>query len=157
LLKYVSGSVTIEAWNSDFNCSKLVSQWYDGIIHNLYCNGTNNATTVRSNASHGLSDNAWAGIGVSIGVIATGAIIAVVWLFLHYRRRRNRGNKTTSEPEKQVEVQSPDLSGLHEAEPVGVVREAPDGALYELAVLPAEKPDDHLKEMPSPEICQLAR
>ncbi|RYC54608.1 hypothetical protein CHU98_g11600 [Xylaria longipes] len=40
----VAGNVTVEPWNDDFDCSKLVSQWKDQIIHNLKCNGRNNET-----------------------------------------------------------------------------------------------------------------
>ncbi|KAI8625999.1 hypothetical protein F5Y19DRAFT_479079 [Xylariaceae sp. FL1651] len=68
-LRQVRGSVIIEAWNSDFNCSRLVSQQRDGSITHLYCNGTDNgnSTTISANRaqSHdGLSRGAWAGMAL---------------------------------------------------------------------------------------------
>ncbi|KAI1361720.1 hypothetical protein F5Y08DRAFT_11581 [Xylaria arbuscula] len=157
-LKLVSGSVTIEAWNSDFNCSKLVAQYRDNIIHNLSCNGTDNGTaavpeTTQStlpDTSRGLSDGAWAGIGVGIAAIVLGGLIALAWLFLHYGRQQKapkEEDSPSSKPQNDEEVKLPDVSGLREAEDGRIIREAPDGAVYEMPVPPAEKPDDHLREM----------
>ncbi|GAW18470.1 hypothetical protein ANO14919_079460 [Xylariales sp. No.14919] len=102
-LTYIPGKVTIEAWNDDFNCSKLVSQWRDRVINNLICNGTDNGTTTStpsgtgndnaaaSPASNGsLSQAAWAGIGVGVGVVVLGFVVALVWVSLHFRRRLNQ-------------------------------------------------------------------
>ncbi|KAI0537756.1 hypothetical protein GGR58DRAFT_331191 [Xylaria digitata] len=160
-LNYASGTVTVEAWNSDFDCSKLASQYRDSVIHNLNCNGTDRSTTAsptgaspttsaQGNPSHGLPDGAWAGISVGIGAIVLGSIIAAAWLFLHYRRRQDRTKEdkfVDSQPKE--EIHPPDLSGLYEAVDSRIIREAPDGTVYEMAVPPAEKPDDHLKEMES--------
>ncbi|KAI8955276.1 hypothetical protein F4801DRAFT_574862 [Xylaria longipes] len=44
-LTTVPGTVTIEAWNSDFNCPQLVRQMQAGIIQNLVCNGTDGTQT----------------------------------------------------------------------------------------------------------------
>ncbi|KAI1130869.1 hypothetical protein F5Y10DRAFT_103824 [Nemania abortiva] len=99
-LTFVSGSVTIEAWNADFNCSRLVSQQQQGLINNLQCNGTSNGTSsslstpsspssadASSQSSQGLSSGAWAGIGVGIGLVVIGLLGGAVWLFLYFRRR----------------------------------------------------------------------
>ncbi|KAI0966508.1 hypothetical protein F4678DRAFT_484136 [Xylaria arbuscula] len=40
----VADTVTIEAWNDDFNCSKLLSQYQASTINKLSCNGTDNVT-----------------------------------------------------------------------------------------------------------------
>ncbi|KAJ3575621.1 hypothetical protein NPX13_g3968 [Xylaria arbuscula] len=161
-LSLVSGSVIIEAWNSDFNCSKLVAQHRDSIIHNLSCNGTDNSTTPNipttasptastspSSSPHGMSDGAWAGVGVGIAAIVLGSIIALAWLFLHYRRQQkaSKEDPPSSKPQNEEEVKSPDVSGLREAEDGRIIREAPEGAVHEMPVPPAEKPDDHLREM----------
>jgi hypothetical protein len=120
-LKFVSGSVTIEPWNSDINCSKLVSQSRDNIIATLYCNGTDSVTASSSpttsaspnTSSRGLSEGGWAGIGTSIGAIVIGAIITIVWLYLRHRRdQAPAADATTAE----AEVKPPDLSGLNEAD-----------------------------------------
>ncbi|KAI0536197.1 hypothetical protein GGR58DRAFT_503500 [Xylaria digitata] len=96
-LKLVQNSVTIEAWNPEFNCSKLVSQQRQGIIGHLYCNGTDNgnATTAlvtptpsgTPSAVSGLSRGAWAGIGVSVAVVVLGLIGLVTWVVVHFRSR----------------------------------------------------------------------
>ncbi|KAI1170848.1 hypothetical protein F4777DRAFT_92049 [Nemania sp. FL0916] len=66
-LKAVPGTVTIEAWNSDFNCSKLVSQVQDSIIQHLVCNGTDNGGHGDSGAEHlKLSSIAMLTIGVTM-------------------------------------------------------------------------------------------
>ncbi|KAF2969454.1 hypothetical protein GQX73_g4117 [Xylaria multiplex] len=96
-LKLVHNSVTIEAWNAEFNCSKLVSQQRQGIIGHLYCNGTDNGNTTTtlmtpspsgtSGTVGGLSRGAWAGIGISIAVVVLGLIGLVTWAILHFRSR----------------------------------------------------------------------
>ncbi|KAI0444842.1 hypothetical protein F4803DRAFT_548670 [Xylaria telfairii] len=157
-LKSVSGSVVVETWDPDFNCSKLVSQWRDSIIPTLRCNGTDNGTAQAAASppntpspgmtDSGLTDAEWAGIGVAIGAIVLGSIFATAFLFLHYRRRRDEKAEPESPQEQQeIDVQPPDLSGLHEADRGLILREAPDSALCEMAVPPTEKPDDHLGEL----------
>ncbi|KAJ8119612.1 hypothetical protein ONZ43_g3476 [Nemania bipapillata] len=68
-LTTVPGTVTIEAWNSDFNCSQLVQQMQAGIIRNLACNGTGGTKSDADAGSSSLSGGAWAGVGVAIGMI----------------------------------------------------------------------------------------
>ena len=109
-LKRVTGTVTIEPWNEDFNCSKLVRMQQEGIINELRCNGTDNGTvsdnpdrpannTVSdindSNVSidrapaagetRTLSSGAWAGIGVALGLVVAGIVGAIVWFLLRKR------------------------------------------------------------------------
>jgi hypothetical protein len=83
----VPGTVTIEAWNSDFNCSKLVEQMQASIIQNLVCNGTNNGTRGAHHSK--LSKGAEAGIGVGVAVLVIG-IAVLAWLGFHSRRRSSR-------------------------------------------------------------------
>ncbi|TGJ80753.1 hypothetical protein E0Z10_g8014 [Xylaria hypoxylon] len=85
-LQSVTGQVVIEAWNDDFDCSKLVQYQQDHMIHYLSCNGMNNGTNsgtkneTNSSTNNGtggsshefnqaLSPGAWAGIGVAISVV----------------------------------------------------------------------------------------
>ncbi|KAJ3556670.1 hypothetical protein NPX13_g10087 [Xylaria arbuscula] len=98
-LTFVSGTVTIEPWNTDFNCSRLQSQQQQGLINNLRCNGTDTSTTststppastspssTGSNTSNsGLSTGASAGIGVGVSLAVIGGLGA--WLFIYFRRR----------------------------------------------------------------------
>ncbi|KAI1123395.1 hypothetical protein F5Y10DRAFT_251893 [Nemania abortiva] len=93
-LKLVKGSVTIEVWNDDFNCSKLVSQQMDGLIGHLSCNGTDiNMPVMPSQApqtgaaNKGLSQGAWAGIGVGIAIFVIGLAALLIWAFLYFRSR----------------------------------------------------------------------
>ncbi|TRX88008.1 hypothetical protein FHL15_011110 [Xylaria flabelliformis] len=59
-LQSVPGTVVIEAWNDDFNCSKSN-------------NGTNNGTDATSSEPNQvLSQGAWGGIGVAIGIVVIG-------------------------------------------------------------------------------------
>ncbi|KAI0155117.1 hypothetical protein GGR57DRAFT_511547 [Xylariaceae sp. FL1272] len=85
-LEQVGTSVTIEAWNSDFNCSNFARQ---------QSNGTDNATLSESpgSGSHTaqtLTKGAWAGIGVSILVVVIGLISIAIW-----RTRKQRSNRNT--------------------------------------------------------------
>ncbi|KAJ3560243.1 hypothetical protein NPX13_g9367 [Xylaria arbuscula] len=151
------GNVTIEAWNEDFNCSKLVSQWNDGLIHHLSCNGTSNGTSnapspspsqTPSNitGSSTLSPGALAGIGVGSGLFGIGVIVAVAWLFLHYKHRlkklelAQRQQQTTGGNQNLTTDIAPDLSGLHETSGIGIVREKPDDSLVELPIPAVELP-----------------
>ncbi|KAH8156374.1 hypothetical protein CIB48_g11872 [Xylaria polymorpha] len=96
-LTFVSGSVTIEAWNSDFNCSRLVAQQQQGLINTLSCNGTSSSPSTPSaplrplnpppSSSTGLSTGAQAGIGVGVSIVVLGLIGGAIWAFLYFRRR----------------------------------------------------------------------
>ncbi|KAI0449471.1 hypothetical protein F5B21DRAFT_518153 [Xylaria acuta] len=131
-LTFVSGNLMVETLNPDFNCSKLVSQYNDGIIHNLACNGTNNGT-MDTVSSATLSDGDWAGIGIGSGVILLGLIVVLVWLVLHHIRE---------------EIGPPYIGDTGEFDGTGIIREAPDNPLIELPKEDPELPDDPLVELP---------
>ncbi|KAI0379678.1 hypothetical protein F5Y04DRAFT_290260 [Hypomontagnella monticulosa] len=167
-LKFASGSITIEPWN-DFNCSKLLSQQRDGIIHSVYCNGTDNDTgntttlerpdaaptpTLNPEGSTGLSQGAWAGIGVSIGVVIIGGICVAAWFIFRFKRLLNdvygraKVPVTEHDPTAEIAPQA-DVQGLHEVTGQGIIREKPDDHLHEMLVQPAEKLSEHVHEMSS--------
>ncbi|KAI0098882.1 hypothetical protein GGR51DRAFT_576752 [Nemania sp. FL0031] len=127
-LNLVSGNVTILPCN-DFNCSKLVSQWQDNIIHNLFCYGTDNGTT---NAA--LTKGAQAGIGVGVGIFILVLIAAGTWLFRARHQKRLSNERDQAQPAQQNNTQPslPEVSGK------GVVREKPDDHLRALHVAPSE-------------------
>ncbi|KAI1753100.1 hypothetical protein F4782DRAFT_97792 [Xylaria castorea] len=77
-LTTVPGTVTIEAWNSDFNCSQLVKQMQAGIIHDLVCNGTDGTKSDMSGGSSRFSGGTWTGVGVAIGIVVL-QIAITVW------------------------------------------------------------------------------
>ncbi|KAI1124219.1 hypothetical protein F5Y10DRAFT_285296 [Nemania abortiva] len=154
-LRYVSGNVTIEALNDDFDCSKLVSQWKDQTIHNLRCVGRNNVTdtsilksdngtnTSKPNSSPRLSPGGWAGIGVGTGIIVIGILAVLVWLIVYYRRQARaleRGipqgpvENEPKEPEQPHILQTQEMCGR------GIFREMPDDPLVELPTQPVELP-----------------
>lgn len=94
-LKRVTGTVTVEPWNEDFNCSNLAQMYQDGIINELRCNGTNNGTisdvgvnnnSPTANGTPTLSPGAWAGIGIALGLVVAGTVGAIVWFVLRKRR-----------------------------------------------------------------------
>ncbi|KAI0805712.1 hypothetical protein GGR55DRAFT_690422 [Xylaria sp. FL0064] len=137
------GNVTIEPWNSDFNCSKLVSQWNDGVIHTLSCNGTGNGTvtstptpsatsTSGAGGSTSLSASALAGIGVGAGVFMLLVILAVIWIVVHYKHqvktleRRQLPLESPPGDRKLSGIYQADVAGTHEAEGAGIIREKPD-------------------------------
>ncbi|KAI0811602.1 hypothetical protein GGR55DRAFT_108768 [Xylaria sp. FL0064] len=160
-LDLVSGNVTIETSNPDFNCSKLVQQRNDGIIQNLICNGTNNGsdttptsnTAATSGSSDGLSAGAYAGIGIGAGVVLLGATFAITWLVLHHIRGLKKLNTTQRSTYDQVfakeEMKGPYSGGTSEFDGVGMVTEKPDDPLTELAVGESELPDEPLIELPT--------
>ncbi|KAI1345652.1 hypothetical protein F5Y01DRAFT_323004 [Xylaria sp. FL0043] len=160
-LNLVSGNVTIETLNPDFNCSKLVQQRNDGIIQNLICNGTNNGsdtaptsnTTAASDSSDGLSAGAYAGIGIGAGVVLLGAILAITWVVLHHIRGLKKLNTTQRSTYGQVsakeEMQGPYSGGTSECDGAEIIREKPDDPLTELAVGESELPDEPLVELPT--------
>ncbi|KAI1812082.1 hypothetical protein GGS20DRAFT_47236 [Poronia punctata] len=135
-------NVTIEPRNSDFDCSKLVSQHRDKLINNLYCSGINNST---DSASSGLTEGTQIGIGVGVGIFAVISIIAGVLFYIRRNYQpKTPSNMATTEPD----VKSPDLSGRHEVNMDTVVREIPtSGAIYEMHVPPTEIPDNHIREL----------
>ncbi|KAI1422510.1 hypothetical protein F5Y12DRAFT_717298 [Xylaria sp. FL1777] len=170
-LAFVPGTVTIEAWNDDFNCSKLVSQWNDGIIHDLFCNGTANGTvtstptptptptpsttaTPGTNISNSLSPGALAGIGVSVGAVVLLGTVAIVWLVLHYKHRLKSLEKAQlpaspfNRQESPGDVLQTDVSGTHEVDGAGIIREKPDDHII------GEVPDDHIVELPVGDVDQ---
>ncbi|CAJ2508127.1 Uu.00g093130.m01.CDS01 [Anthostomella pinea] len=149
-----AGNVTIEAWNDDFSCSKLVLQQQNGLIKNLACNGTDNSTATSApthSSASSLSGGAWAGIGVSTGVVVLGA--ALVWITLHFRRRfaQLEGRASAQQPvdvdslfTEPTQVYSEDT---HEAEGQGIIREKPDDHMREMYVRPEETASTQILEM----------
>ncbi|KAK5635130.1 hypothetical protein RRF57_010842 [Xylaria bambusicola] len=127
-LTFVSGTVTIEPWNTDFNCSRLISQQQQGLINNLHCNGTTDETSTTTTTSppsqsssslqpssgggSGLSTGASAGIGVGVSLAVVGGLGA--WLFIYFRRRFAALEARRSEPPPSP---SPPAQG-HEDAPV---------------------------------------
>ncbi|KAI0411969.1 hypothetical protein F5X98DRAFT_356128 [Xylaria grammica] len=156
------GNVTVEPWNHDFNCSKLVSQWNDGLIHNLSCNGTGNgSTTATATAtpsiapmpdtrhSTGLSPGAKAGIGVGVAVFGILAIALVTWLVLRRKRlSKSVENPRAFTPDKELPgwYFHADTSGTHEVDGTAIIAEKPDDHII------GEVPDDHIVELPAEDV-----
>lgn len=158
-LVFVRGNVTVEAWNTDFNCSKLVSQWNDGVIHNLFCNGTGGTSTSTLNPTNTstsnpttntspsdpsdsapLSTGAFAGIGVGSGLFVLLLIAIIIWLVLHYRRqlqslKREHAQTLLVDHLGHHQISDrPDVSGIHEVDGRGIIREMPhDPVIPELS------------------------
>ncbi|KAI0509499.1 hypothetical protein F5B22DRAFT_616543 [Xylaria bambusicola] len=161
-LIYIPGTVTVEAWNDDFNCSKLVSQWHDRVINNLVCNGTDNGNTaglapndgMDTSSNNGLSQGAWAGIGIGIGITVLGLATAIIWVMMHFKRRLNelaaaRGggeevllpvqyDTSTREPARS----NTGISFFSEVEGSSPVHkyDKMEPPIYELSVMPVELP-----------------
>ncbi|KAI0530231.1 hypothetical protein GGR58DRAFT_524879 [Xylaria digitata] len=158
-LQSATGTVVIEAWNDDFDYSKLVQYRDNHMIHYLSCNGTNNGTD--SSTSNGttsgtnnatdtshesnlvLSSGAWAGVGVGIGVVVIGLLVGLIWLYVHFKRQikslSQTGPQTLSRKETtEGHVEPPRIVQIQEADGAGVVREKPDDPLIELPAKPAE-------------------
>ncbi|KAI1358292.1 hypothetical protein F5Y08DRAFT_333250 [Xylaria arbuscula] len=149
-LTLVSGNVTIEATNNDFNCSKLVSQFTEGSTRNVKCNGKNyNISKSLPEPSHGsnqgLSREAWAGIGVGTAVAVIGILGVFIGIIIHYRRRLTRlekgvavqtssGKRSINGPRQQQPFTMQEVDGR------GIFREKPDDPLVELLVEPSELP-----------------
>ncbi|KAF3069764.1 hypothetical protein GL218_07910 [Daldinia childiae] len=162
VLTAVSGNVTIEAWNDDFNCSKLVDQYQNNIIHYLACNGTNNGTGSNTdNASPELSQGTWAGIGVGIGVFVIGTVFGLVLLLLRLKRwkkdlieriRQQEAQQEHRRDSLEMDQEPPNLNLLLESDGTGIIREKPDDHLREAGdtAIIAEHPDDHIRELPVP-------
>lgn len=153
-LVLVRDTVTIEAWNDDFNCSKLISQQNDRTINKLICNGTSNVIYNKpegASSTTTLSKGAWAGIGVGIGVVVFTFIGILFWLVLHFRRLlKNLATRNEQMPSKSADVgDSRERGGdgvegensLQEMDCQAIVREKPDDHIarpHELPVPPAE-------------------
>ncbi|KAJ2992828.1 hypothetical protein NUW58_g2036 [Xylaria curta] len=155
-LTRVSGTVTIEAWNDDFNCSKLTSQHQEDIISNLNCNGTNNGTQASSGGlapsptppppDNGLSQGVKAGIGVGVTVGVLGAAIALVWLILRFKirvkelsQRRSalppteNGGVSEPQPDEQIhEIDERMPTWMHQVEGRMIIHENPGNDIHEL-------------------------
>ncbi|KAI1313291.1 hypothetical protein F5Y03DRAFT_160831 [Xylaria venustula] len=154
------GNVTVEPWNSDFNCSKLVSQWNDGVIHNLSCNGTGNGSTTSTSTpsitptpdtmhSTGLSPGAKAGIGVGVAVAGILVIVLITWLILRRKNRTKSLEKPRAlTPDKELPgvYYHADTSGTHEADGTAIIAEKPDDHII------GEVPDDHIVELPAEDV-----
>ncbi|KAI3321467.1 hypothetical protein HD806DRAFT_502655 [Xylariaceae sp. AK1471] len=161
-LSLASGAVVVEAWNSDFNCSKLVSQLNAGVINSLTCNGTDNGTDTsapRPSQNAELSAGAKAGIGVGSGVFVLGVVVVIVWLVLHYRNRLRRLEKAHSQmlpaasKEESYRKGQIDVGGLHEMDGADLVREKPDDPLTELPIGESELSGESLAtELPAREM-----
>ncbi|GAP87181.1 hypothetical protein SAMD00023353_2300870 [Rosellinia necatrix] len=148
-LEIVPGSVIIEPWNDDFDCSKLVQYQSDHIIHNLSCNGTNNGTnsgtdTISRSSNGALSQGAWAGIGVSIGVVVIGIVGGLLWLYIHFKRQLRKLGENIPPESRKSEVaedsEEPQTAGLQEADGIGMAREKPAEHIVELPTRPTELP-----------------
>ncbi|KAI0876836.1 hypothetical protein GGS24DRAFT_498458 [Hypoxylon argillaceum] len=141
VLTLARGTVVVEAWNADFNCSALVSLKNNNKINNLVCNGTDNGTPIPSmspSGHDGLSAGAKAGIGVGSGILGLGIVLGLAWLILHFRHRL-----------KSLEAAR--LQGTTDARSRwnGIIKEKPDDHLVELRVHEPELPEDHLVELPA--------
>ncbi|KAI1357209.1 hypothetical protein F5Y08DRAFT_324808 [Xylaria arbuscula] len=159
-LQSVTGRVTVEAWNDDFDCSKLVQYQNDHTIHNLTCSGKNNGTTNDMNnqttdgsrngtdtsqdgSNSALSQGQWAGIGIAIGVVVIGLVGALIWLYFHFKRQL-KSLKQTGAPTGRGEVTGDraELSHVHEVDGGNNPREKPDEPLVELPDQSTELPAD---------------
>ncbi|GAP91909.1 hypothetical protein SAMD00023353_7200420 [Rosellinia necatrix] len=172
-LTFVSGTVSVEAWNADFNCSRLVSQQQQGLINNLRCNGTDNGTSSTtsgdslsspasssssSSSSQGISTGAWAGIGVGVGLVVLGLLGGAAWLVVHFRRRFAALEASTLQQQQRPDA-PPDTDKHPDSDTTTTTTTTPlgDRAIYEAdptsgarvvavaaAVPPVEKPADSI-------------
>ncbi|KAI2615499.1 hypothetical protein GGR54DRAFT_612762 [Hypoxylon sp. NC1633] len=164
-LTIVPGTVSIEAWNNDFNCSRLVEQWRDGTIHHLVCNGTDNATDTTTTipsaiptsspdtSSSTLSPGAWAGIGISVGLVVIALVFGAVWFIRQNERwKMDLLERLEPQPQQDVEPKPPDTSILREVDGTGTIREISDDHLREAGgqAIISERPDNHICELPVP-------
>ncbi|KAI1826129.1 hypothetical protein F4861DRAFT_537242 [Xylaria intraflava] len=155
----VSNTVTIEAWNDDFNCSKLASQQQAGTINQLSCNGTDSTYTAATSSpssspsDNGLSPGAKAGIGVGVTIGVLGAAIIIVWLVLRSKNQRKGLLQSSSAP-PSVENRYTDVATQEE------VRESSDAYAHEIdgripiqqvegQMIIQENPGEEIHELPS--------
>ncbi|RYP71647.1 hypothetical protein DL770_008104 [Monosporascus sp. CRB-9-2] len=138
-LKRVRGSVVVEAWNKEFNCSKLVALHQGGIINDLRCNGTGNGTLATTETTNemaspaAISQGAWTGIGVGGGLLFLGALAAVTCLILRSRRRKAQGpggSQTQNQQQPSSSTHERASGGFYEAggRPCGSGRAQLEGA-----------------------------
>ncbi|RWA07942.1 hypothetical protein EKO27_g7148 [Xylaria grammica] len=166
-LTSVSDTVTIEAWNDDFNCAKLVSQHLEGTIPNLICNGTNNGTETSNGGpaswpllpppAYSLSEGAKAGIGVGGIAGVLGAVIAIIWLVLRFKIQL----KELSQKDLALRpVEGEDAASIQGPESREIIQEMPYDPIYELQgrvqahladgrMVALENPGDEIHELPS--------
>ncbi|RYP48251.1 hypothetical protein DL769_011222 [Monosporascus sp. CRB-8-3] len=157
-LKRVRGSVVVEAWNKEFNCSKLGSLHQNGIINDLRCNGTDNGTLAATGgtnetASHAvISQGAWAGIGIGGGLLFLGVLGAAAWFILRSRRRGAHnpgGTQTENQQQPSYSTHEHASEGLYEAggKPCGSGRAQLEGAeIQEIGgeQVPGKKTDEFM-------------
>ncbi|KAI0454906.1 hypothetical protein F5B21DRAFT_503932 [Xylaria acuta] len=164
----VSNTVTIEAWNDDFNCSKLVSQYQEGTIHKLSCNGTDNVTQTTGGgppsspstpaSENGLTQGAKAGIGVGVTVSVLGAAIAIIWLILRFNIQRKGLSHRGSTP-PPVEIRDA-AATIRESGGQGNIQEKEGNQAHEVEgqmpihqvegrMIVQENPGDEIYELPS--------
>ncbi|KAI0182529.1 hypothetical protein EV127DRAFT_488022 [Xylaria flabelliformis] len=156
-LQSVPGTVVIEAWNDDFDCSKLVQYHNEHVIHILSCNGTNNGTDNGTNGTNNgtdatssesnqvLSQGAWGGIGVAIGIVVIGLVGGLIWLYVHFKRQLRGIAETTQQISSMKDATQghegmPPIIPTQEVDKAGIIREKPDDPLVELPVRPTELP-----------------
>ena len=162
-LKRVTGSVVIEAWNADFDCSRLEDLNRNGVINELRCNGTGNRVVdghasgtlpIEEAADHeGLSTGAWAGIGSAVGLLVVGTLALTAWFFLRKRRKgRERGTSlsTPKESKEQVGISQLDGTEIQELGGKTVVNEKADDAENGPVPVNALAPDHPPIELEAP-------
>ncbi|KAI1179455.1 hypothetical protein F4777DRAFT_477168 [Nemania sp. FL0916] len=149
-LVLASGNVTVEAWNSDYNCSKLVSQWNNGLINNLSCNGTDGTdTSPKQRGSGRLASDAVVGIGVGSGAVVLLAVVALVWLILHHKHQRMKLDRAklqmipTEHRESTYAPQNPPVDTVQEVDGQGIIREKPHDPIIR------ELPNNTRHELPT--------
>lgn len=93
-----------------------------------------------------LSQGAWIGLGITIGLIVVGSVITgLLWLYIHFKGQMPKmmeakppvlsQQQVTENPEGPLpRVESQEVDGS------GIVREAPDNPLFDLPARPAELP-----------------
>ncbi|KAI1116722.1 hypothetical protein F5Y14DRAFT_406360 [Nemania sp. NC0429] len=164
-LTSVSDKVTIEAWNADFNCSKLVSQYHESIIPSLSCNGTDNGTDTQGPSSSptptpsgsGLAVGPKAGIGVGVAVGVLTAIIVIVWLV---RRSKIRLRVSIDRGSQLLPPENGDIANTQHSEAQGLTWKREDGPIQEIGgeadiqqidgrMIVQENPGSEIYELPS--------
>ncbi|KAI0481805.1 hypothetical protein F4859DRAFT_529557 [Xylaria cf. heliscus] len=127
----VSDTVTIEPWNDDFDCTKLISQQQEGSINNLSCNGNDdgNLGTVGVPIGNGLTQGAEVSIGIGVTVSILAATIAIVWLLLRFNIQRKRLSQESAMP---LLFESRDITDtVQESGGQGTIQEIPGDPAHE--------------------------